>query len=693
MIKDENGRTFSVRTPDELEDLLKADIESLTDEEREVFYLLVDELKSGKAAERKSLLWSMRDADFIREPVDIETFVRDPYYLGNTCDGLYSKWMEDLKELFSDTYDEAIFTGAIGTGKTFTASIGVCRILYEISCLRDPQKTFGLATGSNISIVVLSVTEYLAMKAGLENIASKVQASPYFNEHFPFQVTQKELRFPHKVWVAPRATNDHSALGLNVIATLLDETNFLKKGQNPQSGIYVDQARTIYTSLMRRMKSRFEKRGKLPGIMFLVSSKQTSDDFTAERVRKSLSNPKVFCRDYSLWDVKPEDYDQAETFPVLAGNDQVTSRILTDDEARDYKARGLPENAVLLDVPVAFRQDFIDNLEGAIRDIAGVSTVAIRPYITQREKIFEAVKKDLKHPFSKEVWDPSQPGSFLWQQMTERVEHRAPTGVMETLELPKLSPTAMRHARFDMSLTRDATGLCVAHVAGYKDVIRKDDEGNKYAERAPLIVVDLLLRVVPPVGGEIDLAALRRLLYELTAHGYSISKVTMDQFQSADAIQTLNRRGYNAELLSVDLTTDPYESLKQALYEGRVWFYEYEPLISELKTLQRNITKSGRRVKIDHPPKGSKDVADALAGVVFSLTQDRAHDPLPIVQHSHRPEDPWMLEQLRGEDPNVRPSSPLPEYAKGQGGGPLPIMGSGDTGDWDPQGGDGWENF
>jgi hypothetical protein len=254
----------------------------------------------------------------------------------------------------------------------------------------------------------------------------------------------------------------------------------------------------------------------------------------------------------------------------------------------------------------------------------------------------------------------------------------------------------LRHARFDVSLRQDATGFCLAHVAGFKDVQRRDAAGNLYRERAPVVVVDFLLRVVPPSGGELMLADNRRLLYELSQMGFSVSKVTLDQFQSVDTIQTLKRNGFNAELLSVDMTTEPYDELRNALYEGRLLFYEYQPLIDELKKLQRNIVGSIRKkAKIDHPSgKGhSKDVSDALAGVVHTLTEASAMQAMPIFQDGVQPEDPWMDEQRRAMVPGAGQNLPLSDYRPASGGVGLPILTNWGGDGWDPTGGDGWENW
>lgn len=555
---------------------------------------------------------------------------------------------------------------------TFTASIGVCYLLYLLSCMRDPHRSFGIAANSNISIVCLSVNEVLATKVAYENIATKIEASPYFQEHFPFEKTKKELRFPRKVWVAARASNDGSVLGLNVIGGLLDETNFMpksKKNSDPRFNLE-DRAETLYNAMQRRMKSRFGRKGRLPGILFVVSSKQTSDDFTAKRVKEAHGDPKVFVRDYALWDVKPEAYYTGQWFHVVVGDDSSPSRILTEDEDPDIIRESLTDGSVLIQVPEDFRQDFEQNLEGAIRDLAGVATVAVSPYIQRRDKIQKAIDPNRSHPFSTLSWDPSQPGHFYWSKL---VGPSNVPGSVEMIDRPLLNPQAPRHIHIDPSLRGDATGFAMGHIAGFRDVIRRDDEGNQFPERAPVIIVDLMLQIVPPIGGEIILGDVRKLVYQLSRRGFMITSVSLDSWNSADAIQKLAQRGFNSIQLSVDRTMAPYDLLKTAIYEERFHLYDYPPAIKELQELEHDRVKG----KVDHPIRGSKDVSDALAGITYTLTENAQHMPLPMMKSIPKGGgDVWMAEHQQAAlagahgSPDAADLSPdmiLPPFLVGSG--------------------------
>lgn len=686
MIENKGGRTFSRRTVAEEQALLEKEMASLTPEEREFLEIAIRQALEAPGEEKDpsevKLLDYLNREEYKQTPVDMRTFVTDPYYLGHTCDNIYPKLLDDLTELFEGGYHECIWTGSIGYGKTFTASIGVCRVLYELSCMKSPHASFGLAKESNISIVALSVSEMLATKVVFENIATKIDASPYFRENFPFEKTKKELRFPGNLWVASRASTDTSALGLNTISAFIDESNFMPKapkGADPRHAS-LDRAEVIYNTLKRRMKSRFEKFGRLPGMLFVVSSKSTQDDFTARRIRESKDDATIFVRDYALWDVKPEAYYQEKSFFVLGGNDQTPSRILEPGEEKEFEGEGnLPEGCVLVRVPHDFRADFERDLEGGLRDIAGVATVAISPFIQRREKIQEAIDKSRQHPFTTDILEGTRGGMFKWDEMVQMSRTRE-YGMRTEKLMPKINPRAPRHIHVDPSLRNDALGFCMSHVAGWKDVIRRGEDNQQFVERAPVYIVDFLLKVVPPTGGEIILGDIRRMIYELAAHGYLITSVSMDQFQSADSLQQLSQKGYNAQLISVDVTPEPYDNLKTALYENRVFFYEYAPLIDELKVLEQKWDARKKR-KIDHPPRKSKDVSDALAGCLWTL-QLNAPTSLPLIPQKGQPTRPgadaWLMEQQHAvaagqsgasHNQDVRDYESLPPILFGNGNG------------------------
>jgi hypothetical protein len=125
---------------------------------------------------------------------------------------------------------------------------------------------------------------------------------------------------------------------------------------------------------------------------------------------------------------------------------------------------------------------------------------------------------------------------------------------------------------------------------------------------------------------------LRRIVYHVRDDlGFRLKKVTLDGFQSTDTLQQLRKRRFETELVSVDRSMLPYSDLRDALYEDRIEFPEYivhmkrgdmkkvEVVYKELSELE------DKGNKIDHPATGTKDVADAMAGVAYTLMGDRSY--------------------------------------------------------------------
>ena len=338
-------------------------------------------------------------------------------------------------------------------------------------------------------------------------------------------------------------------------------------------------------------------------MMIVVSSKNTKDDFTRKLVEDQKNDPTVFVRDYALWDVKSDRYSK-ETFQVLVGNENVTSKVLEPKEVAEV-SENLQEGMHILEVPIDFKPDFENDTEGSIRDIAGVETVSVSPFIQQRDRIALCTNNEnfpqRKHPFDVEEWDQSKSGGFRWSRLAHEVEVRD-GGESFVAWQPKYYPGHTRHVHIDPSLNSDSTGVAVGCVVGYTEVRRRDRDNftEIYTESAPVIWIDFMLRVVPPVGGEINYGKIRSLVYQMQAHGFPIGLATMDQYNSADTMQKFTIKGIECERLSLDRTMDPYDTTKAAIYEGRCHMYRYAPAREELQALQKDNVKN----KVDHPPKG-----------------------------------------------------------------------------------------
>ena len=160
-------------------------------------------------------------------PVDVQTFVESRDFLDRRG-VLYPAVMEELRELNSGKYVEAVLTGAIGTGKSTIALFTTAYQLYLLSCLRDPHRLFGLDPSSEIVFAFQSLNKMLARSIDYERFRSMISTSPYFARHFPFRKSiASEMLFPNHIVVRPLSGNVTAAIGSNIFGGILDEMNFM----------------------------------------------------------------------------------------------------------------------------------------------------------------------------------------------------------------------------------------------------------------------------------------------------------------------------------------------------------------------------------------------------------------------------------------------------------------------------------
>lgn len=620
MITLSNGHWKSIRTEEEEEASLQNQINSMCEETRVcVEQMLEDYRTTGKskladmAAEE---LWEVT-------PVPIEEWLDNPDLSGEAAGSLHPVLRDDMIELFrepffSDRYHEIIFTGALGVGKTYWTSLCVMRICYELLCLKCPQTALGLSPSDPLYIIPVSRTKELARRVAFGQIAGKLNLSPFFRPRM--KETKEEIWFPEKrIFIMGGASNESHALGMNVVCSFVDEGNFFSNNSGANLAIArpgeeegYDKAQTIYDALARRIKSRFERVG-VSGMMFLVSSKRGFDDFTERRIRecRDENNPGVFVRDYASWEVKPDAYEHSKWYRMAFS--QVTGRNRYLEEEEDPV-----DGEIELKFPEEFKGHFDKNPMGAAQDYGGISFEAADTFFTDREVIEKMMDYGREHPFKSYDWQIDKRLPIEWDKLVQE-------DVNKQL-IPICCPNAVRHVHIDISKNRCATGFCVGHRCGTQLVTRVDPESGKLvAEEAPVIHIDFVLRIIAPPGGEIEHAKVRGVVFALMKKGVNVRSVTMDRYCSTPNLQQFERAGLKAKELSTVMKLDPYLYLRSACKEGRVQSPYYPLLRKEL----RSLVPSPDGNKVLKGPGASKDLADALAGVVFWLaTQYKDTGPL-----------------------------------------------------------------
>jgi hypothetical protein len=217
----------------------------------------------------------------------------------------------------------------------------------------------------------------------------------------------------------------------------------------------------------------------------------------------------------------------------------------------------------------------------------------------------------------------------------------------------------------DFGYRDDAAGIAIGCIGGTRDIgVRKvlDPQKGDYVEEAqgklPVIIVVGVLKVAPPIHGEIDLNVLRDLVLLIGMH-LPISFVTLDSWQSIATMQAFRAKGMPSSLVSLDSKPDGYNETKNALRDDRVLMPDSEVLIDEFGHLE--IDRSSN--KIDHEVGHSKDLSDAVAGVIYGFSKrkksyrDIAWDPKALIDRLYRN---VPMSSSEGVQDRARPSSGRP---------------------------------
>lgn len=549
--------------------------------------------------------WLLDHPHFEERPASILEFL-GPDYLN-----IESKVRPGLKKALADIfgeevngdrialYERAMVTGGIGIGKTTFASIVLPYMAHWVLCLKDPQDFFNLLPGSRIAFMQMSTSEKQALEVVFGDIFARIKNSKWFTENYAHDDSYKnQIRFPKEIWILPGDSAETTFEGYNILAGILDEMDSHKVTPTK------DYADTGYDTIHSRIESRFidDETNGHKGLLICIGQMKKGNGFAARKYKEFLEDPRAYVMRMTIWEsLGWQKFTKADGERDSFWYDINRKSIIPSGVA------GLVKNSNLIEIPNAYRKGFTTNPEKALRDLAGIPPATDDPFISLTHKLEEARDRWIeRHNADSPVDDnPTRPAFANW--FVARNDPRK------------------RVVHIDLATSGDGDALGMA--MGYVDHIVEVEE-----EQKPYIVFDMLLRIKAAPGTEILLSEVRKILYELKMErGFRLVTVSMDGFQSTDTMQQLRKKRFKVDYLSVDKSTLPYEDLREALYEDRIEFPKYltylrkgddhqvEIALQELMEL----TDTGK--KIDHPAKGSKDVADAMAGVVNTLMGDRTY--------------------------------------------------------------------
>jgi hypothetical protein len=580
-----------------------------------------------EAVKKNDVSFLNREKGYRVQPVDMEEFLESPEFMDAKA-SVRPVIKYELCRLFEkdNQYLEAVLGGAIGFGKSYFSRMAIKYMVYKLSCLHNPQAEYDLAPGSSIIFILQSVSMTVAKRVLFDQMLAEMKETKFFMETFKFnQRIKSQLVFPSNIYITPVSSSEMAVLGINVYGGVMTEVAYMQVIENSRladrgsiDGVY-DQAERNYTTLVQRMRSRFNDKGKLPGLIILDSATKYAGDFIDRKMEEAKTDPQIFSVRYNQWEVIPKEKFSGESFLVEIGNAERPSRIIT------HRDLAVPE-AEVIDVPIEYLRDFRRNCELALRDFAGRTIVAEHAFLSDRSKVLQAttLHEEMFNGHSLFV-----SGSIVLEEFFGSLDSPdfAKLINLEYLQEPGFRKDDIFAMHLDLGKVKDNVGLVVGRILDYVTMPSTTCYSDKVGSfvqlddiKAPLLCLDGILQIRPPYGGEILMDTVRGLAFYLS-NILNVKFMTLDRWESTTFIQGARKLKMRSGVVSTNTTLVPYAEWKTAYVEGRIVHPKNEAYQSEISTLQFD----PKNDKVDHAPGHHNDICDAAACVVHILTHKVAN--------------------------------------------------------------------
>lgn len=512
--------------------------------------------------------------------VDAYTFATHEDYCGLD---LSDKPMERLiLEQFmraGSGYNELVAVVGMRSGKGTIGSVAVWYKIYKLLELGNPQRYYGLAQGQTISTINMALSETQALQNVFKHLKDRLEHGgrwfqdlrKYCDEHLGNHwLGNLEIRLPKDLAMRCGHSRASTKVGGSNIALVLDE---ICKYKNTDG---TDNAEQVYTEM-----------------------KATTATFGEDSLVVSIASPE-WTGDYGMqllqMAVETEDMPLADRCPACRARAEQPSYQPSPSKSHP-RMYGLTMPTWEANTALTFERLW-DTQNGAANPRAFWRDFGAKPA---------------------EVEEGYYPDPERWERQADKTMRYPYDAAGRLAEWWKPCCDSRRFVHIDLGLTRDAAGVAMAHkpVPGCPYYQTVHGQPNPKAKE---VAVDICVQIKPPgkkdstTKPEISFEAIRQLVRDWDARGFQIKsgRVTYDGFQSVDSRQILRREGFRASEFSVDKDLKAHDTLQELINRDALAYIGHPVLIREGKQLQ---LKSGR--KVDHPPRGSKDVVDAVAASVY----------------------------------------------------------------------------
>lgn len=542
--------------------------------------------------------------EFEEKPVQLEEFVTSEDYLGlpplskyqydaikamsqiykkQTLINLYGEKV--ATKIWNQTCNEVILQLGKGSGKDYMSTIAVSYMVYLLLCLKDPAKYFGKPPGDSIDILNIAINSEQAKNVFFKGFKTRLDKSPWFQGRYT--PTAGSVTFDKSITCHSGHSERESFEGYNVLCVILDEIS----GFATESTSGSDQAKTasaIYEMYRASVDSRFPDFGKV----VLLSFPRYKNDYIQTRYESVIADKSVEIKEHTFkLDETIEDGVDSNEFTVEWEEDQINAYKFPKVFALRRPTWEINPTRSIDDFKIAFYKNSID----ALSRFACMPPDAVDAFFRSREKIETCFSGTNGVDSTGRFFE-----SFKPQEDKEYYVH------------------------VDLAQKHDHCAVALAHVDKWVTL----STFNDHEVINPFVVVDAVRWWTPTADKTVEFKDVKNYILELRSRGFRIKKVTFDRWNSFDIMNELKSLGMNSETLSV--AKKHYEDMQMLVAEERIYGPRIDLLVEEL--LQLRIIRD----KVDHPRKGSKDLADAVCGAIYNSILNTSRGTREIEVHTFR---------------------------------------------------------